>query len=187
VLLVVGGLIAFFVLRSGPGDNNPPPTPPPEDVKKEDVKKGSGAGGTGGSVQERLPPQVGDYRIQHVAPYPQAIDTGATDAVAADYATPNGERAQLILSAFPSPEQANQAAQQLAQNLTQQQGYRVEEQFRSGGRGIYSKGRGVTLLGTNQNLFVTVGAAQNAAASFYEAILQSGGGSPEVSPEQQKK
>jgi hypothetical protein len=186
MLLVVGALIYFFATR--PASTQPPPQP--EGGGEEQPEGGEGQpiveDGEGqppppsGSLDDLIQEQVGDFTLQQIDTLPEAIDAGATDARQMVYASPDGVQVSHNLSAWSSPDVANQNLQGFVESWVNE-GFEVAEEF-SVTSDDQQVGSGVALVGeiegtqyelifwTNDVLFAEVYAPSGYGVDFLNNV-----------------
>lgn len=111
-LLVVGAVLYFFIFAPEPApETQPEPTPQsePQPEPQPEPEPNSEPAPGGGPLDELVQQQVGNFALQGSAEWPEATQSGATQALAMEYVASDGTPLTHHLAAYGSPEAADQS------------------------------------------------------------------------------
>jgi hypothetical protein len=108
IILLVVGVIAYIALRDDGGNSG---------NNGQQGQQGQQGEQQGGSLKSFIQEEVGDFQLQEVAEWPEAVDAGASEAYSMLYAGSDGASVIHSLAAFSSPEAAEEVRAGVVQSL----------------------------------------------------------------------
>ena len=190
-ILAVGAFLFFFLSRPVAPEPEPQPQPTPEPTQLQPTPEPTQSEPTpepqpepqsgGGSLDELVQEQVGNFTLQQIEEIPEAISAGATDARTMVYASPDGVQISHDLTAWTSADVANQQIQAIGEGLTSE-GFQQAEEFPVNNEEGQQIGTGVLYVGevegttieailwSDDVLFCSVFAPEGYSVDFYNNL-----------------
>jgi hypothetical protein len=136
-ILVVGALIFFISSRPAttePDPQQPQPTTQPTaepttEPSQPEPEPQPEPAPEEGSLDELIQQEVSNFTLQQIEEMPEVIDAGASDARQMVYASADGVELFHYLSAWTSPDVANEVLQGAQDYWVSEEGFQVADEF----------------------------------------------------------
>ena len=126
-ILVVGALI--FFISSSPATTDPGPQQPTTEPSQPEPEPQPEPAPEEGSLDELIQQEVSNFTLQQIEGMPEVIDAGASDARQMVYASADGVELFHYLSAWTSPDVANEVLQGAQDYWVSEEGFQVADEF----------------------------------------------------------